>query len=300
MRRRLVFVLLALTFAACAATPTAPGVGSVAGSSSPPATPTMDCLGGVPQSTCDRVLPVVLDAVAPSGWGPSHVWINSGNLCPVEKCLFDPDQNFPYPLPPDGGQWVANAEVAFAGTDKHAGIEVAQVGSGLVPVLIGYRVPLPTWCSGTCPSTSSTDGPFRLELVLPHLDWKAGDAITGLAILSFDGSAPTTIYGSGGGVIVFSFDEVGGTRHAAWAMTDDCGPHALDPATPIDADLAKSGGVGGNEPDAAWLRSFYSDPWIRLSAGTWDITATALFNESAGCGGTGHTMKATVRITVAG
>jgi hypothetical protein len=300
MRRRLAFVLLALTFVACAAAPTVPTAGTVTSSSRPTATPAMDCLGGVPQATCDQVLPVVLAAVAPSGWTPKHVWINSGSFCPHEDCLFDPNQNFPAPVPPSGGQWVANAEIAFAETDKHAGLHVAQVGSGLVPVLIGYRVPLSTWCSGTCPSGSATDGPFRLELVLPHLDWKPTNAITGLAILSFDGSAPTTIYGSGGGVIAFSYAEVGGSRQVEPVWTADCGPHALDPATPINADLAKSGAVSGSEPDAGWLRSFLADPQVRLPSGTWDVTAIAMFVDGAGCSGTPHTMKATVRITVAG
>jgi hypothetical protein len=137
-------------------------------------------------------------------------------------------------------------------------------------------------------------------LVLPHLDWKATDTITGTAILSFAGSAPTTIYGSGGGVIVFSYDEVGGNRHVNWVMTADCGPHPLDPATPITAELSKSGAVGGNEPDADFLRSFLADPQIRLPAGTWDITAVAVLYEGAGCSGGEHTMKVPVRITVTG
>jgi hypothetical protein len=112
---------------------------------------TSACLGGVAQATCDEAISVALAAVASSGWTPAHIWVNSGFFCPSQDCLFDPAQNFPYPLPPDGGQWVANVEIAFAGTDQHAGLHIAQVGSKLVPVLIGYRVPLPGWCSGTCP-----------------------------------------------------------------------------------------------------------------------------------------------------
>jgi hypothetical protein len=109
------------------------------------------CLGGVGQVTCDAAERVALAAVAGTGWTPTHVWVNSGFFCPSERCLFDPDQNFPYPQPPDGGTWVASVELAFAGTDKHAGLHIAQVGLGLVPVLIGYRTPLPGWCSGNCP-----------------------------------------------------------------------------------------------------------------------------------------------------
>jgi hypothetical protein len=109
------------------------------------------CLGGVAQATCDEAQKVALVAVAGTGWTPTHIWVNSGSFCPREDCLFDPTQNFPYPLPPSGGTWVANVEIAFAGTDKHAGLHIARVGSRLVPVLIGYRAPLPGWCSGNCP-----------------------------------------------------------------------------------------------------------------------------------------------------
>jgi hypothetical protein len=94
---------------------------------------------------------VALEAVEASGLIPTRVWVNSGFLCPRQDCLFDPTQNFPYPPPPDGGTWVANAEIAFAGTDEHAGLQIAEVDSNLVPVLIGYHAPLPGWCSGTCP-----------------------------------------------------------------------------------------------------------------------------------------------------
>jgi hypothetical protein len=121
---------------------------------------------------------------------------------------------------------VANAEIAFAATKEHAGLHFAAVGATLVPVLIGYRVPLPDWCSGTCPSSEATDGRFRLELVLPRLTWSADEAITGMAILSYGGDAATAPYGSGSGLVAFSFDEVGGVRHAGYAMTADYG----DPA----------------------------------------------------------------------
>lgn len=312
MRRHLVSLLAVIALSGCstaqapASPPSTPVTASAPAAGTPRATgaeaaePVISCVGGVPSGTCDRAARVALAAVAPSGWTPTAVWINSGNLCPQEDCLFDPNQNFPYPMPPSGGRWVANAEVAFAETDRHAGLNIAAVDADLVPVLIGYRVPLLTWCSGTCPSSTATDGRFRLELVLPHLDWKANDAISGTAILLLDGGDATTIYGSGGGVIAFSFDEVGGNRHAGYATTADCGPHPLDAATPISTPLSRSGGVAGNEPDADFLRAFLADPEIHLPAGSWDITAIAVFSETEGCAGGTHTMRTSLRISVTG
>lgn len=117
-----------------------------------PASPVISCLDGVPATDCVRVAAAALGAVTSFGKTPVHVWVNTGFLCPRADCVFDPTQNFPYPQPPSGGTWVASAEIAFAGTNQHAGLHVAKVGSSYVPVLIGYRVPLPGWCSGSCAS----------------------------------------------------------------------------------------------------------------------------------------------------
>jgi hypothetical protein len=257
------------------------------------------CIGGLAQATCDGAARAALASVAPSGWTPTWVWIDSGQFCPRQDCLFDPSQNFPYPEPPSGGQWVGNAEIAFAGTDQHAGLNVAEVAGAFVPVLIGYRVPLLTWCSGGCPSSASTDGAYRLELVLPRLSWNVGDPISGTAILSLTGSLPTKVYGSGE-LIAFTFDEVGGNRRAGPLWDLSCTTHALDPASPMTTALYKSGSSDTSQPDVDFLRAFFADPQIHLPAGTWDITAIADLNAGAGCSGARHMIQATVRIRVLG
>jgi hypothetical protein len=304
-------ILIAIGVAGCGsgapATPLptlAPGSGPVSTATpvpppaSNPGQPPVACEGGLTAATCAGVATIALAAVAASGWTPTHVWLDSGNFCPNEDCLFDPDQNFPYPIPPHGGQWVANAEIAFAETDRHAGLEIEAVGRTLIPDLIGYRVPLLTWCSGSCPSSGVTDGPYELRFVLPHLSWRTGDAISGYAGLSLTGDAPTTLYGSGS-LFGFSYVEVGGTRRVDPVWTADCGSHRLDPATPLTSDLTKSGGVAGTEPDADFLRAFLSDPLVHLPVGSWDITAIAQFIEAPGCAGGTTTMQTGLRVTVA-
>ena len=317
MRRHLVVVLLAVTLMGCASSlstatpgPTEPPTTAIASadaratpipspiSGSSTGLPTETCIGGLSQATCDQAARVALDAVAPSGLTPTYVWIDSGQFCPTQDCLFDPSQNFPYPDPPSDGQWVANAEIAFAGTDQHAGLNIADVGGSLVPVLIGYRVPLLTWCSGGCPSSVSIDGNYKLELVFPHLTWKVGDPISGTAILSLTGTQPTKVAGAGD-LIAFSFDEVGGTRHVAPIWDQSCVLYPLAPASPTSVALYKSGAINGDEPDADFLRSFFADPQIHLPAGTWDITAIASFSEG-GCAAPNRTIEATVRIHVTG
>jgi hypothetical protein len=273
--RCIAVVVVAAGLAACGptgATPTAsrsaaPGTSETA---------VIECLGGLEQATCDKAVEVVLRTVAPSGWTPTHAWISSGSLASMVDLLFDPNANFPAPNVPVGGTRLGHAEVAFAETDKHAGMNLAVVGPNIVADLIGYVVPQSGWCSGICPSNSTTDGPFRLELVLPRLDWKAGESISGTAILSFDGSAPTTIYGSGAGVIAFGYTEVGGTRRLDPVWDADCGPHPLDPATPINAAPSN----------------------IRPPSGTWEITTLAHFTDGASCSGTNHSMRTSMRVTV--
>lgn len=291
MRRMLWSFMVALGLAGCAtvATPT-PSAGT-------PPPLQVSCDQTLAQATCDEAVTRSVAAVQPSGWTPTRIWIGTGQFCPWQSCLFDPDQNVPYPDPPSGGQWVANAEIAFAQTDEHAGLNVASVGTALVPVLIGYRTPLLTWCSGFCPTSSSTDGDYRLELSVPHLAWKVGDPISGWADLGLTGSLPTTAWGAGQ-LIAFAYSEVGGTREFGPMSLLDCGPFPLDPATPLGVALNKQGSVTASGADADFQRSFMAGSDIHLPVGTWDITAIADFNEGADCAGTRHTIKTSLRITV--
>ncbi len=280
--------------------PGASGPHAPGSSSSASATPTVACLGGLSPAMCAEAEQAALAAVASSGRRPTRMWIDSGGLCPWQECLFDPSANFPAQPAPSGGAWVGSVEIAFAGTDEHAGLNLAEVGGGPVATLIGYKVPALDWCSGSCPTAATTDGRFRFELVLPHLAWRTGDVISGSAILSLLEGPATTIYGASQALIVFSYDEVGGNRYSGYVSTADCGPYGIDVASPINRPLGKSGGANsGFEPDAAWLRSFLTDPQVALPAGTWDISAIATFSEGRGCSGSEHTIKVTQRITVA-
>ena len=152
-------------------------------------------------------------------------------------------------------------------------------------------------CAEPCPSASSTSGPFKLELVLPRVDWKSDEPVTGAVTLSYGGPQPATIWGSSD-FLNFGYAEVGGPHHVEPAGRADCRRRTIDTATPISEPLSKSGGFSEDDPDVAWLRSFLTAPDVRLVAGMWDVTAFAEFNEGDQCAAGGRSMKATVRVTV--
>jgi hypothetical protein len=110
----------------------------------------VDCLGGIDAESCSTIAAATLRMLTDPTRIPAHVWVNSGFLCPEPACLFDPNANFPVPQPPASSAWIGNVEVAFNGTNEHAGFQVAMQGTDVVPVLIGYRVPRPGWCSFNC------------------------------------------------------------------------------------------------------------------------------------------------------
>ena len=152
-------------------------------------------------------------------------------------------------------------------------------------------------CTDPCPSAATTSGPFKLELVLPKVEWKSDQPLTGTVILSYAGPQPTTIWGTSG-FLNFAYAEVGGPHQVAPAGRADCRRRSIDAVTPITAPLSKSGGFSDKDSDVDFLRSFLTAPDVRLPAGTWDVTAVADFNEGDQCAAGGHSMKATVRVTV--
>jgi hypothetical protein len=148
-------------------------------------------------------------------------------------------------------------------------------------------------------SAQTKDGPFTLDFTLPKSTWATSEAIEGTATLAFSGSGGVDFGSSGGGPVGFGYVEVGGTRRMGPAWTADCHLARLEAGNPIVHTLGKSGGFGGEDPNARFYESFFADPQIHLPAGDWDITAAAEFIEGQ-CDGPGHTLKVTLRIHVTG
>jgi len=170
-------------------------------------------------------------------------------------------------------------------------------GPGPTPVVTPASTPSPS-ATDAAAQVTDTSGPFRLTFVLPRISRTSNEAITGEATLALTDGTATTIYGSGTGLLAFGFQEVGGARTMGPAWTLDCRSHPLAADQPMVSAITKSGGYSEEQPDAAFYRSFFWDPAVRLPAGTWDITAVAEFAEGAGCAGAHHALSATVRVHV--
>lgn len=140
-------------------------------------------------------------------------------------------------------------------------------------------------------------GPFRLVFELPSGTWRAGDPIDGIASLEVIGGG-VDLGGSGGGLLGFSFAEVGGSRRIDPIWTADCAPYRLEPGKPVTSGITKSGAFIPGDPNADFYRAFIADPLVHLPAGDWTISATTTFVEGVGCSGQSRTMTATVPVHV--
>ena len=145
---------------------------------------------------------------------------------------------------------------------------------------------------------TDVEGRYELMFTLPRDTWRSGESIEGEARLSLSDGPAETLYGSGTGMLAFSFREVTGTRSVVPAVTADCAPHPIAPDAPIVTPIVKSGGWAEGEPNADFVRSFLNGPGIRLPAGDWDIVVTARFDDGETCTASPRSLEAGVRIRV--
>ena len=145
-------------------------------------------------------------------------------------------------------------------------VGAAMVGCALVAACAAS--PSPT---GLPASGNATADPFILTLDLPRDTWRVGEVIEGTATLGVD-TGTATVWGSGGGLIGFEYADVARTYSMASASRLDCAPYTIDAVKPVTSPVWMSGAW-----DKAPTQQFTIDGKARLPAGTWDITALAVF-----------------------
>ena len=144
-----------------------------------------------------------------------------------------------------------------------------------------------------------TEAGITLAATLEPAVVAAGDAINVVAELSHDLPEPLVVSGSGGGIVGFSVTRVeDGLSSGPPVSSSDCARHELPPGVPTVIPFAKSGGWSEDDPNAGFLRTYFSEPELTLPPGTWriDITTSGMLGE--GCTGEPFSHELALMVTV--
>lgn len=127
----------------------------------------------------------------------------------------------------------------------------------------------------------------------------AGEPIDVQAVVTNDGVEPLVLSGSGSGFVFFSVTRLeDGLTSGEPGMTADCAPHVVPAGEPIVVPFAKSGGWSEDDPNAAFLRTYFSEPELSLPSGTWRIDVSTVATIGEGCVGPQLDLKLSVLLTV--
>lgn len=154
-------------------------------------------------------------------------------------------------------------------------------GGSALGLVIGVAGALLAWSASPAPGSAGAAaasvvcGSYRLELRVGKANWTTTEDIRGEAILTYTGDGAGSWSGSGSGPIQFGYREVGGELRVEPFWHLNLVTHEVPAAAPLVVPLSKSGGWADDEPHADFYRWFLTQPGLRLTPGSWDITAQA-------------------------
>lgn len=144
-----------------------------------------------------------------------------------------------------------------------------------------------------------TEAGITLAAVAEPAVARAGEVIRVTAELSHDRPEPLVVSGSGSGVVFFSVTRLDdGLSSGPAVSTDDCARHELPPGEPVTVPFSKSGGWSEDDPNAAFMRTYHSQPELTLPPGTWRIDITTSGNLGDGCDGEQLSHELALLVTV--
>jgi len=161
----------------------------------------------------------------------------------------------------------------------------------------------PPGSSSTSPTPSrvtKSDGTFEVTISTPNAHVAPNEPITIRTTLTYVGPKPSIeAAGSGGGLVAFSLEEVGGTRSIHSAITADCRTgYRFTRGVPVEQRFGKSGGFSQEDPNADFIRTYLTDPVLRLPAGRWRVVADLNASEGTCTADGGHVLSVPLEITV--
>jgi hypothetical protein len=154
----------------------------------------------------------------------------------------------------------------------------AALAIGAVVVATCGQAPVPTPSGPTDQPIvlEGRDAGFVLSMRIGSGVVDAGAPIDISATLMWEGAnASASIWGSGSGPVSFGLEEIDGDIVLGGAMTSDCQQDEFRRLVPVPVPFQKSGGWSAEDPNAAFYRTFFADPVLRLPAGRWRVTANA-------------------------
>lgn len=124
----------------------------------------------------------------------------------------------------------------------------------------------------------------------------AGEEISVFATIASPG-VEAVVMGSSSGLVGFGVTRLeDGLTSGPPGWRSDCREYTV-PEQPLVIPFAKSGGWSPEDPDAEFLRTYFSDQALILPPGTWRIDAMA--NGSIGeCGGDPLVLRASIEVVV--
>jgi hypothetical protein len=145
---------------------------------------------------------------------------------------------------------------------------------------------------------TSADG-FTLTLEADEAQVRAGDEIGVTATLGHDRDHDVALSGSGSGIVFFSVTRMeDGLTSGPPGFRLDCARHVLRAGPPRTIPFSKSGGYAPEDPNADFMETYFSDPVLRLPAGTWRIDAVTHATIGEGCTGEPLQLTASVEVVV--
>lgn len=165
----------------------------------------------------------------------------------------------------------------------------AQVTPGSAPPPTGTTSP------AASPSTEPTVTPtpvapdeadFRLSLEAPREQWAAQPLEIEAWMVYTGPYREVTVWGPEGGLAALSLERTTDEFHVGGRASEQCAPYTFSRNEPQEIGLVKSAVWEAGDQNAAFYEAYLADPELHLPAGSWRITADAIFlpERSYACG----------------
>ena len=147
---------------------------------------------------------------------------------------------------------------------------------------------------------TAEDAQFRLTIRMASSVQRAGEPIDLETTLAYLGPDIAVIVGSDWSPPVwFELEHLDGDLDLDGPVSLlTCNLTPIDAGVPLTIPFIKNGGYSGDDPDAAYWKTFFDDPALRLPAGRWRLSSNFQGVTSDRCEGAMHRLRASITFDV--